>query len=234
MPPGRHPRRDAVLGTWLGKLVRLAATRRGGGGYAMPGRVVERLVPGYLAATAGRLPAGVVLVTGTNGKTTTTKMVVELVRAAGTRVVTNPTGSNLARGIVSSLVREADWRGRLDADMAVFEVDEAYASRFVAQVRPRWVLALNLSRDQLDRFGEVDTVAERVAAAARAATEGVVANADDPRLAALGLALADAGVAVDYFGVAPGLAGFRRPVRACPSGGGTSSTEWPRRCCARR
>ena len=195
-----------MLGTWLGKVVRLATWWRPGGGHALPGLVVGRLVPGCLAALAGRLPEGVVLITGTNGKTTTTKMVVELVQAAGLRAVTNPTGSNLARGIVSSLVRDADWRGRPSADLAVFEVDEAYAARLVAQVRPRWVLALNISRDQLDRFGEVETVADRVGVAARAATEGVVTNADDPRLSRLGAALADAGVLVDYFGVAPELA----------------------------
>ena len=202
----RRARRDALLGTWLGKAVRLATAWRRGGGHALPGLVVERLVPGYLAALIGQLPEGVAVVTGTNGKTTTTKMVVELLEATGRTVVTNPTGSNLTRGIVSSLVRQADWRGRLPGDVAVFEVDEAYASRFVRVVRPQWVLALNVSRDQLDRFGEVDTVARLVGDAMRAATAGVVTNADDPRLLALAKDVARAGTPVHYFGVAPELA----------------------------
>ncbi len=205
-PPAAAARRDALLGTWLGKAVRLATAWRRGGGHALPGLVVERVVPGYLAALIGQLPEGVAVVTGTNGKTTTTKMVVELLQATGRTVVTNPTGSNLTRGIVSSLVRQADWRGRLTGDVAVFEVDEAYASRFVRVVRPQWVLALNVSRDQLDRFGEVDTVARLVGDAMRAATEGVVTNADDPRLLALAKEVARAGTPVDYFGVAPDLA----------------------------
>lgn len=205
-PPARPSRRDALLGTWLGKVARLATIWRKGGGHALPGRVVERFVPGYLAAMIGQLPGGVAVVTGTNGKTTTTKMVVELLGASGLTVVTNPTGSNLTRGIVSSLVRQADWRGRVGRDLAVFEVDEAYASKFVRQVRPRWVLGLNVSRDQLDRFGEVETVAEHVGNAMRAATEGVVTNADDPRLLQQAGSLSGTGVAVDYFGVAPDLA----------------------------
>ena len=205
-PLSRSARRDALLGTWLGKLVRLATLWRRNGGHALPGKVVERLVPGYLEVMTRQLPAGVAVVTGTNGKTTTTKMVVELLRASGMTVVTNPTGSNLTRGIVSSFVRQADWRGRISRDLAVFEVDEAYASLFVQQVRPRWVLALNVSRDQLDRFGEVDTVAEHVGAAMRAASEGVVTNADDPRLLRTAQTLAGAGTSVDYFGVAPELA----------------------------
>jgi UDP-N-acetylmuramyl tripeptide synthase len=202
----RRARRDALLGTWLGKTVRLATAWRRGGGHALPGLVVERLVPGYLAALISQLPEGVAVVTGTNGKTTTTKMVVELLEATGRSVVTNPTGSNLTRGIVSSLVRQASWRGRLSGDVAVFEVDEAWASRFVRVVRPQWVLALNVSRDQLDRFGEVDTVARLVGDAMRAATRGVVTNADDPRLLRVAADVAQAGTPVDYFGVAPELA----------------------------
>jgi UDP-N-acetylmuramyl tripeptide synthase len=227
--PTRRARRDALLGTWLGKLVRLATLWRRNGGHALPGRVVERYVPGYLAAMTGQIPGGVAVVTGTNGKTTTTKMVVELLRASGLTVVTNPTGSNLTRGIVSSFVRQADWLGRVKRDLGVFEVDEAYASRFVLDVRPRWVLALNVSRDQLDRFGEVDTVAELVGTAMRAASEGVVTNADDPRLLRLAQSLAGAGTRVDYFGVAPELARlFPRDDELVRVGGGRSVGYGPR------
>ena len=110
-------------------------------------------MPGYLAAMLRQLPDGVVIITGTNGKTTTTKMVVELLRANGRRVLTNPTGSNLARGIISSVLQQAGHSGRLPFDIAVFELDEAYAKQFTNVVKPRYVLGLNASRDQLDRFG---------------------------------------------------------------------------------
>ncbi|MDB5166363.1 MAG: Mur ligase middle domain protein [Candidatus Saccharibacteria bacterium] len=198
---------NRALSTGIGKLVKTATRFRPHGGQALPGLVVEKLFPSYFADMVEQLPEGVIVITGTNGKTTTTKMVVELLEAAGKEVLTNPTGSNLIRGIVSSLLTGADWRGKLPHDIAVFEIDEAYARHFVKQVRPRWVLALNVSRDQLDRFGEVDVVAELVGTTMRAATEGVVTNANDPRLAKIGRELA-AKISVSYFGVAANLESF--------------------------
>jgi UDP-N-acetylmuramyl tripeptide synthase len=192
-----------ALGTLLGKSVAGAVRVRGtSGGQAMPGLVVETVVPGYLSAMLRQLPEGVVIVTGTNGKTTTTKMVVELLRKAGKRVLTNPTGSNLTRGIISSVSRQASPTGKLPFDIAVFELDEAYARQFTNVVQPRWVLGLNASRDQLDRFGEVDTVAKLIATTMLAATEGIVTNADDRRLSA---AVEQAAVPVRYFGVSRDL-----------------------------
>ncbi|MCR2052147.1 MurT ligase domain-containing protein [Actinomyces bowdenii] len=170
----------------LGHAARLAARLRGGGsgGTAFPGLVMERTDPGFLARTLGRLPHGVVVVSGTNGKTTTTKMVVQLLREQGLRVFTNRTGSNFVRGVLASLLTEVDAAGRLDADIAVLELDEAHAVHFVAQVRPRACLLLNVMRDQLDRFGEIDYTASLLHRIAAATHEVVVVNADDPRLAA--------------------------------------------------
>ncbi len=171
----------------------------------MPGLVVETLVPGYLSVMLRKLPEGVVIITGTNGKTTTTKMVVELLRANGKRVLTNATGSNLTRGIISSVSQQATKTGHLPFDSAVFELDEAYARQFTDVIRPKYVLALNASRDQLDRFGEVDTVAKLIGDTMLSATEQIVVNADDKRLSAI----ADGGdVPVTYFGVAPDLLKF--------------------------
>lgn len=170
----------------LGHAARLAARLRGGGsgGTAFPGLVMERTDPGFLARTLGRLPHGVVVVSGTNGKTTTTKMVVQLLRDQGLRVFTNRTGSNFVRGVLASLLTQVDASGRLDADIAVLELDEAHAVHFVAQVRPRACLLLNVMRDQLDRFGEIDYTASLLHKIATATSEVVVVNADDPRLAA--------------------------------------------------
>ena len=104
------------------------------------------------------------MVSGTNGKTTTTKMVVELLESQGLKVFTNRTGSNFTRGVAAALLGEVDWRGRLDADIAVLELDEAHAVHFVNRVPPRYCLLLNVLRDQLDRFGEIDKTAAAAAA----------------------------------------------------------------------
>ena len=192
-----------TVGTLLGKSVAGALkVRDKSGGQALPGLVVETLVPGYLGAMLRQLPDGVAIITGTNGKTTTTKMVVELLQANGKRVLTNPTGSNLTRGIISSVSQAARSTGKLPYDVAVFELDEAYARQFTDVLRPRYVLGLNASRDQLDRFGEVDKVAQLIGATMLSATHGVVTNADDKRLSAVA---ASADVPVTYFGVSPAL-----------------------------
>ena len=170
----------------LGRTARLAARVRGGGsgGTAFPGLVMERTDPGFLERTLGRLPRGVIVVSGTNGKTTTTKMVVQLLREQGLKVFTNRTGSNFVRGVLASLLTEVDAAGRLDADIAVLELDEAHAVHFVARVRPRACLLLNVMRDQLDRFGEIDYTASLLHSIAKATSDVVVLNGDDPRLAA--------------------------------------------------
>ena len=170
----------------LGRTARLAARVRGGGsgGTAFPGLVMERTDPGFLERTLSRLPRGVIVVSGTNGKTTTTKMVVQLLREQGLKVFTNRTGSNFVRGVLASLLTEVDAAGRLDADIAVLELDEAHAVHFVAQVRPRACLLLNVMRDQLDRFGEIDYTASLLHSIAKATSDVVVLNGDDPRLAA--------------------------------------------------
>ena len=97
----------------LGKLVRRVSRLRGGGS-ALPGLVVEKIDPGFMQRTLATLPHGVAVVSGTNGKTTTTKMVVELLESQGLKVFTNRTGSNFTRGVAAALLGEVDWRGRLD------------------------------------------------------------------------------------------------------------------------
>jgi UDP-N-acetylmuramyl tripeptide synthase len=170
------------LATLVGKSVRLGLSFRPNGGHALPGLVIEKIFPGYVAAMLKKLPGGVVVITGTNGKTTTTKIVTQILRANGKKVITNSTGSNLVRGIASSLSRHASISGKLTYHIAVLEVDEATARALVAQVRPRWVVALNVSRDQLDRFGEVDTIAGYIGAAMQQASEGIITNSREPSL----------------------------------------------------
>ncbi|MBV9921462.1 MAG: DUF1727 domain-containing protein, partial [Pseudonocardia sp.] len=142
-----------------------------------------------------------VVVSGTNGKTTTTKMVATIL-AQRFRVLTNDTGSNFVRGAITTAVEHATTAGRLPYDVAVFELDEAWAVRFAALVPPQRLLLLNVMRDQLDRFGEIDTTARLLAKVAGASTDAVVLNRDDPRVAAIA---AEVHAKVAYFGVAPQL-----------------------------
>jgi UDP-N-acetylmuramyl tripeptide synthase len=190
-----------LLAVWLGKLTLLGLRLLGRRGNALPGLVVEKAFPGYLARAMAALPEGVVVVSGTNGKTTTTKMVATLL-GERLRVLTNDTGSNFVRGAITATVEHATWSGRLRYDVAVFELDEAWAVRFVERVAPRRALLLNVMRDQLDRFGEIDTTAGLLGKVAAATTGEVVLNRDDERIAALA---AGTTAAVTYYGVAPEL-----------------------------
>lgn len=187
----------------LGKLVRRVSRLRGGGS-ALPGLVVEKIDPGFMQRTLATLPLGVAVVSGTNGKTTTTKMVVELLESQGLKVFTNRTGSNFTRGVAAALLGEVDWRGRLNADIAVLELDEAHAVHFVNKVPPRYCLLLNVLRDQLDRFGEIDKTAELLQHIAAKTTGTVVLNREDPRVARIADTLGE-GTAnapqVRYFGL---------------------------------
>lgn len=172
----------STLSALTGKAIRRAARLRGGGS-ALPGLIVERIDPHFMRRTLEQLPRGVIVISGTNGKTTTTKMVVALLRSQGLKVMTNPTGSNFTRGVTAALIDQVDSRGQLDADIAVLELDEAHAVHFVRSVQPRYCLLLNVMRDQLDRFGEIDTTTQMLHTIASRTTDGVVINADDPRLA---------------------------------------------------
>ena len=203
--PG-HPRRPwrAFLALLVGKAIRLGSRLSHHGGSALPGRVVERIDPDFLARTLSGLPRGVVLVSGTNGKTTTTRMVASMLESLGLKVFTNPTGSNFTRGVVSALVSALGLSGRLHADIAVLELDEAYAVHFVRQVKPRYALLLNVMRDQLDRFGEIDTTARLLGQVAQATTGTVVLNREDPRIVSLA-ALTPAQTGVAYFGLSDDL-----------------------------
>ncbi|RKQ94517.1 UDP-N-acetylmuramyl tripeptide synthase [Mycolicibacterium mucogenicum 261Sha1.1M5] len=191
-----------------GKAVRAVARLRGGGS-ALPGLVVERLDPGFMARGLARLPLGVIAVSGTNGKTTTTKMIVEMLEAQGLTVFTNRTGSNFSRGVVAAMVQESTAGGKLDADVAVLELDEAHAMYFIERVKPRFTLLLNVLRDQLDRFGEIDTTARYLQRIADATTDVLVVNREDRLIAEIGertrARAADGGPEVREFGLAPAL-----------------------------
>lgn len=177
-------------------------TRLRGGGSALPGLVVEKLSPSFLVKTALRLPEGTIIITGTNGKTTTSKMLRTILEASHKTVVANRAGSNLSRGIVSTLLEHSSWSGHLRGEIGLFEIDEAYVPIVARQLKPRAIVVLNLLRDQLDRYGELDRTANLVANGL-AYTGNVVLNADDPLVAKLGQDAPNAKVV--FFGAASHL-----------------------------
>ncbi len=180
----------------VGELARRAGR---GGGTSLPGKVLMALEPGAIAELSARLPRGSVVVSATNGKTTTAAMVASVLGRAGVTVVHNRAGANMAGGVASSLLAAARAGGRIDGELGLFEVDEFWLDRITPELEPRGILLGNLFRDQLDRFGELETIADRWAAMASAAggNTRLVLNADDPLIADLGRDAPD----VTYFGV---------------------------------
>ncbi|HEX8731528.1 MAG TPA: Mur ligase family protein, partial [Ktedonobacterales bacterium] len=193
-PPARRARTHArtALAIALGRASGGLARRLGiSGGTSLPGLVAQVADPRIIQRLAAQAQQGCVVVTGTNGKTTTSGLVAYVLRAAGMRIWRNREGSNLARGIATTMLRRAGPMGRLEdggAGAFVLEVDEAAFARIATDLQPRVLIVTNLFRDQLDRYGEVDTVAERWRAslAKLPPTTILALNADDPAVAALG------------------------------------------------
>jgi len=163
-------------------------------GTALPGLVGARIWPDALGSLAGQLDA-TVLVIGTNGKTSTAALIADIVLASGREPIANRSGANMRQGIVSSLLRESDLHGRLRRDrqgrrQAVFEVDEIALEQILPHLGPTMIVATNLFRDQVDRYGEADGVIDRWTSALATAADGttLIYCADDPRLAMLAAA----------------------------------------------
>ena len=180
-----------ILGKTVSKLSRL----RGNSGSALPGLVIEKTNPKFVKKVLSKLPYGVVVISGTNGKTTTTKVVAETLQKQGLKVFTNNTGSNFVRGVISAIIKNIKVSGRFDYDIAVLELDEAHAVKFSEVVPIDYALLLNVQRDQLDRFGEIDHTADLLQKVASVTKKCVILNREDPRV---GKITADK---VAYFGL---------------------------------
>ncbi len=179
------------------KLLRLL----GKNGSALPGLIIERVKPDFLETSLALVQKKIVLVTGTNGKTTTTKMLVAALRGTGARVVTNATGSNMTRGLIAALIEDMTYFGSLKkTDWFVFEMDEAYAPIFTTNISPKVVVGLNVLRDQLDRYGEIDKTAKLIEAAASKADLFIYSQLD-PLLGSSAKNLSKQGIKVSSFGI---------------------------------
>ncbi|KQO64951.1 MurT ligase domain-containing protein [Curtobacterium sp. Leaf261] len=192
----------------IGRVLRALARARGGGS-AYPGYIVMKLVPDFLQHVTKQFPNGIVFVLGSNGKSTTTHMISDIMRAHGLRVFTNPSGANLPQGIASALLSEVGLTGRLKADIGILEVDEAFAVELSGILHPSTVTMLNVQVDQLYRFFETERVATMMLDTAATSTANVVTNHDDQFLDAY---VGSAGQRVLRFGASAAI------VSAAPNG----------------
>lgn len=159
-----------------------------GAASVLPGEIARRLHPRLLPLLCKQVRKGVILIVGTNGKTTTSLLLRTILERQGAQVVHNATGANLINGLITALLANTNLVGQLDADYAILEVDENVLPLLLRDCQPRFILGLNLFRDQLDRYGEVDTISQRWMGAIAPLPEDtvVILNADDPTLSYLG------------------------------------------------
>jgi UDP-N-acetylmuramyl tripeptide synthase len=183
----------------LARAVAAVSRRAGRGATSLPGRVLMRLDSDAIGRLAGGLRRGSVVISATNGKTTTAAMAATILERSGIPLVHNRAGANMAGGVASTLLDAARRRGGIDGQLGLFEVDEFWLDRVVGELAPRAMLLGNLFRDQLDRYGELESIADRWAAAVAGPGRGarLVLNADDPLIADLGR---ESGT-VTYFGI---------------------------------
>ncbi|HMC49845.1 MAG TPA: MurT ligase domain-containing protein [Solirubrobacterales bacterium] len=168
-----------------------------GGGTTLPGRMLLRMAPDAIARLGKRLDRGSTLISATNGKTTTAGMIAAALEADGRRPVHNRAGSNMTWGVATALLEQRGSEG-------LFEVDEAWLPKVVTQLEPSLIVLGNLFRDQLDRYGEIETLAAEwgKTIAARTGRSRFALNADDPAIADLGRdENGDARAGVTYFGI---------------------------------
>ncbi|MBO8138631.1 MAG: DUF1727 domain-containing protein [Desulfotomaculum sp.] len=186
----------AVIG---GKISSLMSKLAGGRGSSLPGVVARRIYSRSLKKLASQIKSGVIMVTGTNGKTTTNNMIAKVLEAGGRRVIYNEEGANLITGITACFVRFSNITGSLDYDYASLEVDEASFPKVVKEVKPDIVVVTNFFRDQLDRYGELDKTVQVVKSALESLNDvTLILNADDPLAAQLGLLTGHKAV---YYGI---------------------------------
>ncbi|MDJ0618588.1 MAG: Mur ligase family protein [Calothrix sp. MO_192.B10] len=171
-----------------------------GAASVLPGSIARRIEPKLLQQLSQQVKKGVILIAGTNGKTTTSLLLREILERKGYRVAHNSTGANLENGLVTALMESSNLLGKLDVDYAILEVDENIVPKVLNPIQPRIILCLNLFRDQLDRYGEVDTISKRwtKAISTLAPDTVVIPNADDPTLCYLGQQLQQK---VSFFGL---------------------------------
>jgi UDP-N-acetylmuramyl tripeptide synthase len=188
----RGPLRQARLALAIsaGKLAGASGRILGvGGGTSLPGMIARRIDPDVLKAVMSGNTAKKIVITGSNGKTTTSRMIAEMAKESGNRLSHNRSGSNLLQGVTSVAVNFATLSGKLESDVLVFEIDEGTMQHVVPEIQPDVVVITNIFRDQLDRFGELYAVARSLDKVLEdlPETSTIVLNGNDPQVANFGM-----------------------------------------------
>lgn len=177
-----------LFAIWTAKLISTVCKLSGRQGVTLAGKAALKLDPTILSGLASQVREKIFVVCGTNGKTTTNNLLCAAIEAEGKKLVCNRTGSNMLQGVVAAFVLAAKWNGRLDADYACLEVDEASTLHIFPHLKPDYMVLTNLFRDQLDRYGEIDITMDMLDRAMKMAPDmTVVVNGDDPLSAYLAM-----------------------------------------------
>jgi len=173
-----------IISLLIGKLI-IFLTRflNIGGGSAAPGYYALKIYPGLTKKLVSQIPQNIII-TGTNGKTTTSRLVAHFLKTQNIKVIKNSTGSNLERGIASSLIKAASFSGKISAEIGIWEVDEAAFNTVIKKIKPNLIVFLNVFRDQLDRYGEVDSVINKWCDSLKTLNQDalIIVNGDDQNL----------------------------------------------------
>ena len=185
----------------IGRAARMLIRRvRPGGGSALPGLILSKIAPGLLAKTLGSFHDGLIVVTGSAGKSTTTKMLVAIAREHGKSVFTNPSTANISQGFYSAILERSNLFGKIQGDVAILEMDEGHAAEITKRVAPRQSTILNVLEDQLDRFVDPALVREKLSVVAQRTNGPVLLNADDQNTIMIGSEL-NSNAKVAWFGI---------------------------------
>ena len=169
-----------LIAVWASKFAGYACKKMGKQGVTWAGKIALRIYPDILKEMAGEVKKGIFAVCGTNGKTTTNNLLCSVLEANGQKVICNHTGSNMLNGVAAAFVLGAKMNGRLDADYACIEIDEASTVRVFPHFQPDYMILTNLFRDQLDRYGEIDITMNLLARAMKMAPDmKLLVNGDD-------------------------------------------------------
>lgn len=179
-----------VLLIFFGKLLSLIIRYLNvGSGSTWPGHIALSLNSNFIKDILKNSKIKIILIAGTNGKTTTGKLIENILRTDGKKVFQNQAGANLLNGIVSSLIQNSNLSGKMDFDFAIFEIDENTLPLILKEINnPHYIILLNLFRDQLDRYGEVNTIVKKWNDAMKNLSDKttLILNADDPQIASIG------------------------------------------------